>query len=95
MEKLSGNFNSQDLAQAVARLAALAIKSEKTAPALSGQMKGIIPERLTAMRFADAQRKRLRTSNMSENLNRQIKRRQWVVGLFPTKNRSYASFPPS
>jgi putative transposase len=37
------------------------------------------------MRFDEAQRRRLRTSNMCENLNRQIKRRTRVAGLFPNE----------
>ena len=37
------------------------------------------------MRFEEAQRRRLRTSNMCENLNRQIKRRTRVAGLFPNE----------
>lgn len=65
-------FNSQDLPHAEARLAELVVKYAKCAPALSKWMEGSIPEGLTVMRFEEAQRKRLRTSNMCENLNRQI-----------------------
>ena len=78
-------FNSQDLAHAEARLSELVVKHEKTAPALSIWMEKSIPEGLTVMRFEEAQRRRLRTSNMCENLNRQIKRRTRVAGLFPNE----------
>jgi len=37
------------------------------------------------MLLAEPLRKRLRTSNMCENLNRQIKRRTRVAGLFSNK----------
>lgn len=79
-------FNSEDLAHAEARLAQLVVKYEKTAPTLSDWMERSIPEGLTVMRFEEAQRRRLRTSNMCENLNRQIKRRTRVIGLFPNEN---------
>jgi hypothetical protein len=49
-------------------------------------MERSIPEGLTVMRFEEAQRRRLRTSNMCENLNRQIKPRTRVIGLFPNEN---------
>jgi putative transposase len=78
-------FNSQDLVRAEARLAELVVKYEKSAPALSDWMERSIPEGLTVMRFEESQRKRLRTSNMCENLNRQIKRRTRVAGLFPNE----------
>ena len=38
------------------------------------------------MLLAEPLRKRLRTSNMCENLNHQIKRRTRVAGLFPNEN---------
>ena len=79
-------FNSQDLPHAEARLAQLVVKYAKTAPALSVWMERNIPEGLTVMRFEETLRRRLRTSNMCENLHRQIKRRTRVIGLFPNEN---------
>jgi len=83
---IRGIFNSQDLPHAEARLAQLVAKYEKAAPALSVWMERSIPEGLTVMRFEEPLRRRLRTSNMCENLNRQIKRRTRVIGLFPNEN---------
>lgn len=79
-------FNSEDLPHAEARLAKLVEKYRKSAPALAKWMETAIPEGLTVMRFEEPLRKRLRTSNMCENLNRQIKRRTRVAGLFPNEN---------
>ncbi|MEG2236322.1 MAG: transposase, partial [Akkermansia sp.] len=42
-----------------------------------------IPEGLTLQDFPEPIRKKLRTSNMMENINRQIKRRTKVACLFP------------
>ena len=79
-------FNSQDLAHAEERLAQLVVKYEKSAGSLSKWMETAIPQGLTVMLLAEPLRKRLRTSNMCENLNRQIKRRTRVAGLFPNEN---------
>jgi putative transposase len=78
-------FNSQDLVHAEGRLVELVVKYEKSAPALSDWMERSIPGGLTVMRCEESQRRRLRTSNMCENLNRQIKRRTRVAGLFPNE----------
>lgn len=78
-------FNSQDLAHAEERLAQLVVKYEKTAAALSKWMETAIPQGLNVMLLAEPLRKRLRTSNMCENLNHQIKRRTRVAGLFPNE----------
>ena len=78
-------FNSQDLAHAEERLAQLVVKYEKSAASLSKWMETAIQQGLTVMLLAEPLRKRLRTSNMCENLNRQIKRRTRVAGLFPNE----------
>jgi hypothetical protein len=62
------------------------VKYEKSAGSLSKWMKTAIPQGLTVMLLAEPLRKRLRTSNMCESLNRQIKRRTRVAGLFPNVN---------
>ncbi|MEG0588014.1 MAG: transposase, partial [Akkermansia sp.] len=55
----------------------------KTAPRLSSWMLENIPEGLALQDFPEPIRKKLRTSNMRENINRQIKRRTKVACLFP------------
>lgn len=49
-------------------------------------METALPEGLTVFSLPEHKRKRLRTSNMSETLNTQIKRRTKVAGLFPNTN---------
>jgi len=46
-------------------------------------MKQVIPVGLSALNLPEHKRKRLRTSNISENLNDQIKRRTKVAGHSP------------
>jgi transposase-like protein len=79
-------FNADSLALAEERLRVLTQKYSKNAPQLSVWMENAIPEGLTIFGLPEHKRKRLRTSNMSENLNEQIKRRTKVAGLFPNTN---------
>lgn len=58
-------------------------KYSKTAPKLSEWMEENIPESLTVFSLAQCRRKKLRTSNGIERLNREIKKRTKVVSIFP------------
>ncbi|MCH7227724.1 IS256 family transposase, partial [Haloferula sp. A504] len=78
-------FNCPDRARAEERLAELVEKHRKTASKLADWMETNIPEGLTVFQAPEPHRRRLRTSNMSENLNLQIKRRTRVAGLFPNE----------
>ena len=79
-------FNADSLALAEERLRILVEKYAKSAPQLSAWMETALPEGLTVFSLPEHKRKRLRTSNMSETLNTQIKRRTKVAGLFPNTN---------
>ncbi len=79
-------FNSPDLPAAEDRLARIVAKYEKSASKLSAWLEKNIPEGLTVFAFPEYCRKRLRTSNMNERLNLEIKRRTRVVGLFPNED---------
>jgi putative transposase len=48
-------------------------------------MEGNIPEGLTVLELPPKHRKRLRTSNGVERINKEIKRRTRVVSLFPNE----------
>ena len=45
-----------------------------------------IPEALTVFGFPEARRRRIRTSNMLERLNKELKRRTRVATLFPNED---------
>jgi transposase-like protein len=76
-------FNAPELPHAEAALERAVAKYQKTAPELADWMETNLPEGLTVFALPAAKRQRLRTSNMCEVLNRQLKRRTRVVGLFP------------
>jgi putative transposase len=84
--EISRIFDSEDRAQADAKLLNFVKTYEKTAPKLASWAEQNIPEGLSVFSFPEADRKRLRTSNMCETLNSQIKRRTRVVGLFPNES---------
>lgn len=58
-------------------------KYEAIAPELSQWMEQNIPESLTVMQFPEAHRKKIRTSNIAERVNREIKRRTKLASIFP------------
>ena len=78
-------FNARHRAEADMRLNEGIEKYAKSAPSLAQWMENAIPEGLTIFSLPEAFRKRLRTSNMCETLNTQIKRRTKVAGLFPNE----------
>ncbi|MDX1737125.1 MAG: transposase, partial [Alphaproteobacteria bacterium] len=68
------------------RLLDLAVeKYQSKAPRLSSWMQANIPEGFTVFMLPYAMRRRLRTTNMLERLNREIKRRTRVASLFPNE----------
>lgn len=68
------------------RLLDLAVEKYRAkAPRLASWMEENIPEGFTVFMLPDAMHKRLRTTNMLERLNREIKRRTRVASLFPNE----------
>lgn len=78
-------FNCPDRARAEERLKELVDKYRNSASKLSAWLEKAIPEGLSVFQASEHHRRRLRTTNMNENLNRQIKRRTRVAGLFPNE----------
>lgn len=76
-------FNAADRHEAEALLAKLVIKYEKHAARLATWMETNIPEGLTVFAFPPTHRRRIRTTNGLERLNREVRRRSRVATLFP------------
>jgi len=78
-------YNAEDRAEADRRLKDMVGRYHKTAPALASWLEENIPEALTVFAFPASHRKRLRTNNGLERLNKEIKRRTRVATLFPNE----------
>jgi putative transposase len=78
-------FNASDLSEAQRRLQTVAQKYRESAPKLAGWIEAHAPEALTIFSLPEAHRKKLRTTNSLERLNKEIKRRTRVATLFPNE----------
>jgi putative transposase len=78
-------FNAPSRHEAEALLARIVQKYEKKASRLANWMEVNIPEGLTVFAFPAAHRRRLRTANGVERLNREVRRRSRVAVLFPNE----------
>ena len=78
-------FNTEKRDEAE-RLVGLAVKKyEDTAPKLSAWMEENLFEGLTVFNFPEEHRKKIRTTNMLERVNKEVKRRTRVATLFPNE----------
>ena len=80
---LQGVLDAANPEAAQEQLRRVVRKYEPVAPKLAAWMEANVPESLTVLRLPVAHRKRLRTTNMLERLNREVKRRTRVATLFP------------
>jgi transposase-like protein len=83
---LRAAFDAPDRAEAQRQLD-LAVKRHRAkAPKLAEWLEQNVPEGLTVFALSPGHRRRLRTSNMLERMNEELKRRTRVAGLFPNES---------
>jgi putative transposase len=83
--ELRGVFNAPNRAEADRLLERMVKKYAPVAPKLAAWLEASVPEGLTVFDFPVEHRRRLRTNNGLERLNREIKRRTRVATLFPNE----------
>jgi putative transposase len=76
-------FNAPNREEAERLLLAMTKKYETSAPRLSAWLETNVVEGLTVFAYPKQQQCRLRTTNLNERINRELKRRTRVVGIFP------------
>jgi transposase-like protein len=85
IDDLRSVLDSADERTAAEQLGRVVRKYEKSAPKLSAWMEENVPESFAVFRLPPSHRQRLRTTNMLERLNRELKRRTRVATLFPNE----------
>ena len=78
-------FNAPDRDEAQHQLGKFMDRYQKTAPKLVEWAEQAIPEGFTVFGFPAAHRRRIRTTNLLERLNEEIRRRTRVARLFPNE----------
>lgn len=78
-------FNARSRPEAETLLAETVAKYAQKASKLANWLETAIPQGLTVFAFPEGQRRRLRTANGLERLNREIRRRTQVVSIFPSE----------
>jgi transposase-like protein len=84
-QDLRNVFNAADRGEADRLLKIAADKHRQAAPKLAEWMEANVPEGLAVFGLPAAHRKRLRTTNAVERLNKEIARRTRVATLFPNE----------
>lgn len=84
-EALRVVFNAPDRIEAERRLALSVKHYRDSAPKLAEWMEHNVPESLSVFALPSAHRRMLRTTNLLERLNKEIKRRTRVATLFPNE----------
>lgn len=78
-------FNAPDRQEAERLLDLAATKYQKSASRLATWMQDNLPDGFTVFSMPSSHRRRLRTTNMMERVNREVKRRTRVASLFPNE----------
>ena len=84
-EAIRSVFNALNRQEADRQLDLLIVAYRERAPKLAEWAEKAIPEALTVFEFPEPHRRRIRTSNMVERLNKELKRRTAVATLFPNE----------
>ncbi len=79
-------WNAANRSEAERLLGLMVEKHESSVPKLAAWLETNVPEGLTVFDFPAEHRRRLRTNNCSERLNREVKRRTRVASIFPNED---------
>lgn len=82
-QSIKAIFNAENRHEAERLLELSAVKYEQEMPQLAKWMREALPEGFTVFSLPQGHQRRMRTSNMAERVNQEIKRRTRVARIFP------------
>lgn len=78
-------FSPQAKSECLLRAEEMAAKWEKTSPAVAAMLRESLEDCLTVLSFPAHHQKRLKSTNLLENIMKRLKKRTRVVGVFPNR----------
>jgi putative transposase len=84
--ELTDVFSSDDRSECLRRGEEMAIRWERSSPKVAKMLRGGLEDCLTVLSFPEHHRRRLRSTNMMENLMKRLKKRSCVVCVFPSRS---------
>lgn len=85
MADLGGVFAPEDKKECLRRAQEMADKWAKVAPAVAAMLQEGVEDCLAVLSFPAHHQRKLRSTNLLENMMRQLKKRTKVVGVFPNR----------
>ena len=85
-QDLAAVFAPAEREECVRRGEEMACKWEQVCPAAAAMLREGLEDCLTAESFPEHHRKRLRSTNLLENMMKRLKKRTRVVGVFPNRS---------
>jgi transposase-like protein len=82
---LAAVFAGEGKAEMLRRGEEMALRWENASPAVAAMLREGLEDCLTAESFPEHHRKRLRSTNLLENMMKRLKKRTRVVGVFPNR----------
>lgn len=85
MGDLAGVFAPEEKQECLVRAEEMAVRWERTAPAVAAMLRAGIEDCLAVLSFPEHHRRKFRSTNLLENRMRRLKKRTKVVGVFPNR----------
>ena len=85
MKDLAAVFAPWERAECLRRGEEVAAKWEKGCPAVASIIREGLEDCLAVLSFPEHHRRKLASTNLLENLMKRLKKRTWVVGIFPNR----------
>jgi len=86
MKDIAAVFSGEGQVECLRRGEEMAVKWESRYSSVARMLRGGLEDCLTVLDFPECHRRRLRSTNMLENLMKRLKARTKVVGVFPNRS---------